>query len=217
MLIYTSIYGDYDAPKHTIRHQFVSEWRLYTDNKHIKAPGWNIVIEDRSTIATPRMQAKWRKCHPPNDAATSLYIDGSIAIRKKGVIDEARKLLESTDWAMYRNPERDTVFAEATFSATKPKYKGMRLLEQAQYYSDTFPRYKHSTLWAAGILARRYIHTIIDASHAWYDECLKWTPQDQISLPVILLRYNIEPATMSGDLYENPNFTIDYNGHRSLM
>src|ERR1035438_3406880 len=98
MLVYTSIYGGYDSPKPPRPHSCVSEWRLYTDDESVNAPGWRIVVEARDDIHS-RMRAKWRKCVPPSDIDTSLYLDGSIRLRSPHLIDAAIEALTRGDWA----------------------------------------------------------------------------------------------------------------------
>ena len=48
---------------------------------------------------------------------------------------------------------------------------------------------------------------------AWLREQLRWTFQDQISLPPLLEEFGIVPVDLPGPLYPNPRFTIRHH-HR---
>ncbi len=211
MIVYTAIYGGYDLPKPTKMHKDVVEWRLYTDDPETYAPGWTVIIEAREA-AHARMRAKWRKCHPPTDTDTSLYLDGSIRLRDVGLIEAALKALRSADWAMYPHPERTQLHEEVMVSCTMPKYRGLgsRMALQASKYAveaDDRPL----GLWAGGILARRHTQTVLKASAAWYTECEQWTYQDQLSLPIVLERHAIDvaPLTQGGGLWQNTHFAVE--------
>lgn len=216
MIVYSSIYGGYDRPKPPRPHPEVSEWRLYTDDPEIVAPGWNVVVEPRNELAHPRMQAKYRKCHPPKlgPAATSLYLDGSIRLRDPSLLDAAIEALTASDWAMYWHPERTNIVDELEASKHLRKYDGQRLDPQVTFYIDNYGRsmlLEYAGLWAAGILARRHTEKVLAASAGWWTECRTWTYQDQLSLPVVIAQSGIKPKplTLGGGIYGNPHFAIE--------
>jgi O-antigen biosynthesis protein len=214
MLVYASIYGGYDAPKPPIPHPAIAEWRLYTDSADIDAPGWHVIVEPRE--GSPRMAAKFRKCHPPDDVDRSLYLDGSIRLRSPELVLAAARALDlGGEWAMYAHPDRSNILAEADASARMAKYAKERVRQQAAHYLSDRPWTKSLPLWAAGILARQHTRRVITASAAWFEECVRWTPQDQISLPVVLDRHSITPTalTAGGSLWTNTLFAVELAGH----
>lgn len=215
MLVYTSLYGGHDTPKPPRPHPAVVEWRLYTDDARIYAPGWNVVVEPRSD-GHPRMRAKFRKCHPPRDAARTLYLDASIRLRDGKLVDHALEFLSAgAEWACYPHPERTTIAEEIEASLGMPKYRGLEplLREQLKAYGNLSTAW--GGLWAAGILARQDTERVRRAGADWYAQCLRWTYQDQVSLPIVLGRHRIHPApmTLGGSLWQNPHFTVE--PHRS--
>jgi hypothetical protein len=40
-------------------------------------------------------------------------------------------------------------------------------------------------------------------NEAWLAECLRWTYQDQLSLPYLLWRHNVRPALIPYNLWDN--------------
>lgn len=208
MIVYSTIYGGYDAPKPPRPHPAVFEWRLYTDDATIYAPGWNVVVESRPE-SHPRMKAKWRKCHPP--PGRSLYLDASIRLRDPELIEHVLAKLDEATWVMYPHPERGSIAAEVAASAPMRKYEGLseRMRQQLADYGLV------RGLWAGGIIGRASTTRVIDAGAAWFAECVKYTYQDQISLPHVLARHGIEVGALSlgGGLWQNSHFVVE--PHRS--
>jgi hypothetical protein len=195
LLVYTGIYGGYDVPKPIpdgLSDRYV--WRLYcdTDNEAI-LPGWTRIVESR--VGSPRMQAKFRKCHPPEDAKISLWIDGTVQLHSGKLIEMAVEALGGADWAMFQHPERNNILEEAEFSVPWFKYASQPLREQVAHYLRQGPV---DGLWAGGLIARRHTPTVLAASTAWFEECVRWSDQDQLSLPFILAKYGIKVAPLVG-------------------
>jgi Protein of unknown function (DUF616) len=224
VIVYTSIYGEYDEPRPAFSHPAVTDWILYTDSvatfNLAKQAGWRAVFESRHEFDEPRMQAKWRKCHPPTEAATSLYVDGSIRLHSSALVDTATAALQNHDWAMYCHTECDTLVDQIALCVAKPKYAGLipTMREQLAHYVEegvcspkqlNFP-------WAGGIIARNHTRSVLDAGRAWWDECVRWTYQDQIALPVILARHQINTGVLTGGgpLYANAHFACEFWGHK---
>lgn len=212
MIVYSSIYGGYTTPKPPRPHPHVSGWYLFTDNLKVYAPGWTVIAEPRETFGHRRLQAKYRKCHPPffhGKEEETLYLDGSIRLFDPLLIDAALEALEESDWALYRHPERANIFEEAEESKRMLKYKGLPIDAQVESYSKEVDL--SLKLWAGGIIARRLSHNVCNAGAAWFEECRKWTYQDQLSLPVVLHRFGIEPAelTLGGSIWNNPHFSVE--------
>jgi glycosyltransferase involved in cell wall biosynthesis len=206
MLVYTSICGGYDAVKPVPDGGGGYEWRLYSDSDK-GGGGWDLVPSGVKA-ATPRMQAKWHKCHPPEDVEVSLWIDGSVEIHSVSLIEAALAALEHSDWAMFRHADRSSILEEAEHSLTSQKYIGKPLREQVEYYMKNEP--VSPGLWGGGVIARRHTPKVLAASAAWFEECVRWSDQDQISLPMILAKYGIKVGelTAGGNLSHNSLFTV---------
>ena len=201
MLVYTSICGGYDEVKPVPDAGGGHEWRLYSDSGSAGG-GWTLV-PSVARADTPRMRAKWHKCHPPEDAEMSLWIDGSVQILSTALVEAAIVALERSDWAMFRHADRKSIQEEAEYSLTSLKYVGKPLREQVEHYL----KYERVApgLWGGGVIARRHTPRVLAASAAWYEECVRWSDQDQISLPMILAKYDIEVGelTAGGNLSHN--------------
>jgi hypothetical protein len=111
--------------------------------------------------------------------------------------------------ALCRHPDRDNIYDEAAASQSLAKYEGQPLLRQVETYGSEGLPNSH-TLWAGGVivrdLSRREIRRL---GRWWMRETLRWTHQDQLSLPYVLWRLDIAPAALPFHLWDNDVFTRD--------
>ena len=194
--IYSAIYGRSDWPK-PIPDLGVPCY-LYTDDRDLEAPGWEVRVV-RHHIATlrgePRLTApmlahKWWKTHPAlacPEADISLWIDGSMEITVPDYVDRCLQALGSDDWACVPHPARRCIYPEAKFSATLTwRYDAPSILAQADFYRDVVGHPANWGLIATGANVRRHTANVLELGEQWWQECLNWSHQDQLSLPVLL-------------------------------
>lgn len=212
MIAYTAIYGGYDRLAPHPHHPAVDEWGCFTDDPDLECEGWTVIYAP-PLFEHPRLSAKWWKAHPPQ-TDISLWVDGSMRLNGPGLIDAMLDGLAVSDWVLWRHPDRSSIIAEAEVSATMPKYDGLPVHEQAAHYCKQWGWGDHE-LWASTTMARRHTQTVLQAGAAWFAENEHWTYQDQISLPPILDRYDIRPATLPHSLWRNPWFC--FAGHASNL
>lgn len=185
--IYTAIYGGYETPK---KLPDGVEANLYTDNPDIVVPpGWVVHYRDMEHIApgNPMMQHKWWKTHPLEampDYDVSLWIDGSMEITHSGYVEKCLAALGDDDWATVRHPHRFCIYPEGEYSATLLRYAGQPILEQIAFYRS-IGHPEHWGLHATGANARRHTYKVAEISDMWWTECVEWSHQDQLSLPVL--------------------------------
>lgn len=201
VIVTTSIYGGYDAPKPHPNHPAVSEWICYTDDETLHAPGWTVIVEP-SPRDTPRMAAKVRKCRPPA-ADVSIWIDGSVRIHDPALIDIMLESLERGDIALWPHPARTSLLDEAEAALVLPKWQGCPLREMAQHYvAEGWP---DNELWAATVFARRHTPEVLAWGEAWLAECDSWGDEfDQLSMPVLIRKFDLVPVPLPHSLWRNP-------------
>ena len=192
-IVYTAIYGDYDKPK----AQPV-EVKLFTEATHPRK-------EDH-----PRMKAKYFKCNPHKvlDCDVSIWIDGSATIKIPGFIQWCINQLGSGDIALFKHPERDCIYKEATYCQNMPKYKDLPIAGQVmEYVRRKYPR--DNGLWACGLLIRRHNDRVARFNKLWWEHNKKYTYQDQLSFPVCAREVGLKIKTIDLDLWNND--IIDFN------
>lgn len=196
--LYTAIYGESDWPKPIPLTEVTCG--MFTDSKETAAQaeelGWEVEIvrhgittlKGEPRIVAPMMAHKWWKTHP--DLAlpgydVSLWVDGSIEITNSEYVKLCLEALGDDDWSCVPHPARTCVFTEADYSATLTwRYDGPSIHAQRDFYRQWHPG--NYGLFATGANVRRHTPDVIELSHRWWDECITWSHQDQISLPVLL-------------------------------
>jgi Protein of unknown function (DUF616) len=227
--VYTAIFGGYDDLHPPVPQSVPTDFLCYTDAPALASPGlWRVMHERRVPDLHPRMRAKWLKTHPhvlfpagrpPAGRYSALdprrlwrrydaviWIDGSIRVTSENFARDLAACLGPDGIACFRHPNRDCIYEEAEKSLRWAKYQGMPIREQAESYRrEGFPA--HHGLMAGGIIARgtRAPH-LAAIDEAWWQENLRWTYQDQLSLPVVLWRQNRTIAWIPGELWRNPWF-----------
>ena len=185
--LYTAVYGGYETPK-----KLPAGMRgvMYTDDPAIVAPDcWEVRVVDMESTAPgdPMMQHKWWKTHPEEalpGVDVSLWIDGSMEIIKEDYFELCILALGDDDWATVKHPHRFCIYPEAQFSSILERYRSQDVLGQVEFYRSI----GHPANWglhATGANARRNNARALGVSELWWDECVNWTHQDQLSLPVL--------------------------------
>lgn len=169
---------------------------------------WQVRPLEAPAGLSPRMQAKFHKVFPPSGYAWSVWIDGAYELHAgaqakffvDGLIQHSPKGL-----GLHTHPVRDCLYDEAAHAMTLPKCSGIVavLEEQAAHYArQGHP--KHSGLWAAGLLCRKDDTAIRKLMQLWWDELVRWTWRDQISLAYVLARERFAPTGWSWSMYPTP-------------
>ena len=217
--LYTAAFGGH-VPREPLIADSSIDMICFTDNPaavHAAAPAWQ-VIERRRRFAHPRMDAKWFRMNAAVELSeydTVVWADASFQFGNVGefVRSCTRCLYNNTTayktaysgTAFFVHPERSDIWTEAESSLTiwRQKYSGEPLREQVERYK-ALGLGEHQ-LWACGIQARNNQDPLIaKLDQLWFRECMRWSYQDQLSLPFVLWRMGLTPGTIPGDIYVGP-------------
>ncbi len=227
IVVYTACFGNHDRPVDIPGLAGIADLCCFTDQNglHESLPSFNTFYR-RSVFRTPRMDAKWFKMSATHLFPThdwSIYIDASVRVKDPlALVEAVRDALEQPvsdrQLAFFAHPEdpQRSLEDEARFSMTMPKYAGEPCIEQvAHYRSAGMP--SGSPLWlyqllAGGCIGRK--HSDINAAFekAWFDECVHWSCQDQLSLPYVLWRQQRAVGIIPGSIYDNAFLSRVWSG-----
>lgn len=200
-VVITANYGSVDGPPHApVRQRDVDvEWHYYTD-AYVKAPDPWITHHVAPLDANPNLAAKFYRATPPITTTPHviwidanmqimhpLFVVGALASRRDGI-------------AAWRHPRRDCVYTEAVacleHESQGGKYEAYRerIYEQVATYKDEgYPA--HNGLYACGTIAWDLsAPDVHEFGTAWLRECHRWSPQDQVSFPVVAWRLGLKPG-----------------------
>lgn len=197
--LYTAVYGGYETPKPIRVHSRVP-CVMYTDSDVVaekaEAVGWQprlvrhyiTTLRGDPKVVGPMLAHKWWKTHPHlalPEAHISLWLDGSMELTVGNYVERAIAALGDDDWACVPHPARNCIYPEAWFSATLARYDAPSILAQANFYREVVGHPVSWGLIATGANVRRHTDSVIELSDQWWDECINWSHQDQLSLPVL--------------------------------
>jgi len=222
--IYTAVFGGYDPLRSAVKQSLPTDFVCFTDRIGIgRSKPWIVRRSIAKPSMSPRMQAKWFKMHAhklfPNGAPLvsfwpfkhrrydfTIWIDASLEVTSPTFAAEVISQVGSSGLAVFPHPDRDCIFDEAVASSHWAKYKGQNLSEQAAAYrAEGYPA--HNGLVAAGILVRDVnAPNLPGLDEAWWEENLRWTYQDQLSLPVVWWRAGQRFSVINAGLWTNSWF-----------
>ena len=222
--IYTAIYGGYDSLKPQPKQSIPADFICFTD-ADLEAPAPWIAIRDmRLPDLHPRLRAKWHRTHPHSMFPAlplrrawrwflkrythTIWIDGSVQLTSRDFAKVATESAQRTGWAMFAHPRRNCIYDEFAFSLSMLKYREQPMAEQVQYYrAEGFP--EHAGLMATGIIVRQTNRQDIAAANEdWWQENLRWSYQDQLSLPFVFWRRGMKWDVIPGNLWSNDLFRV---------
>lgn len=224
--VYTAICGGYDTLKPIPEQDVACDYICFSDDPGLTNPGpWKILPAVCEDQRHPRMRARvFKTLHHrlfkrgrlrgrifgPRYAHT-VWIDGSIQVKSASFVREFVQHIGASGWSMFVHPDRDCIYPEAEFSMTMPKYRDQPIAGQvAAYRAEGYPA--DNGLMATGLIARSTMADLNAIEKMWWNENLRWSYQDQLSLPVVLWRLRRSYDPVQKNLWSNEWF--DWIPHR---
>lgn len=177
----------------------------------------------RPLSVAPRMQAKAHKMlgweYAP-DADLIIWLDSAYRIKSPGFVRWMISRLGPADCCFMPHPDRKTIREEAQFMAERmaagdryliDRYQGEPFREQVAHYlaDPTFD--PAARLISAGCFIYRANWRVIAMMRHWLAECVRWTVQDQLSLPYVLHAARVSTSWLDSGVFDCPH--LEYVGH----
>ena len=226
--IYTAIYGEYDDLAEQPPQSVPTDFVCFTDGVPRAVPPWAVVRNRRRGHLSPRMRAKFFKVlshrvfprgrpamletfpfglrgrRYPYDYV--IWIDASIRITRADFAEMMIAEIGQAGMSMIVHPDRDCVYDELDATIAWGKYQAAPVTEQvASYRQEGYPA--HRGLMAGGLITRACGDlSVAQINEAWWAEQVRWTDQDQLSLPVVLWRLGREVSVVRIPLWTSGYF-----------
>jgi len=204
--VVSSVFGGYDEPVF-VEQSVECSYVMVTDGDCLVPAGWEH-RQVRNDGFPTRLLAKFPKCRPWTVAEAEFYVwlDGSIQ-PSVDLVDSMLDCLGDADCGFYTHPDRTTISSEAEASIKIKKYEDQDVQGQVEeYLAQGHP--DDWGLWAAGLFIVRDTPAIRRMGERWLEEIVKWSHQDQLSLPFVLREQGLRPVPLHGGLRGNPLFRI---------
>lgn len=232
--VYTAIFGAYDPLRRVPEQDVACDYVCFTDNPALANPGrWRIIHAPILPERHPRMRAKFFKILHHRIFARSrlaygglirerffggrrydhtVWIDGSIQVKSSSFVREFTKQVGASGWSMLVHPDRSCIYTEAQFSKTMLKYREQPIDPQIEAYkAEGYPA--DNGLIANSLIARSTSADLTAINEMWWSENVRWTYQDQLSLPLVLWRLGRSYDPVQKNLWANEWF--NWIPHRS--
>lgn len=205
-----------------------------THNVDFRFRHYGNVRDHRKNALTARARCKIDKCfawqlYPGYDAY--VHTDSTVTWNSpEAVVDFVGQMGES-QWLGFKHPKRERVDLEAIYvdgciAANNPyhkgRYQGEDIIAQANLYMrmEKQLKLKMPPMLENGIFAYKSdLPANLNGGKTagmmtmWFGEMMRWSVQDQISLPYVMMMYGIEPAYAEGEVRDNQWTTYSTKDH----
>lgn len=215
----SALYGDYDTFKEPVRQNGSVQYVCLTDNPDITSDVWEVVHWPKPHMK-PLLAAKAPKMLPAwyTDAKASVWVDMSVQVLHPDFAMQAAECARD-GVATWPHPWNADLIAEASESATQPRYEGQRVVEQVARFFDagldpkTPPRH-------TAVVARAHNEATERMGLLW-DAEYEWSAADQIGFVwachasgVSTYELPIDQAYLMGfRLRPRPDPWLSHHGH----
>ena len=197
-VVYTAIFGGKDTAKNMDICEDV-DYILFTDDPNLESDQFKIHVVP-PLYDDPVRSAKYYKILAHRIFPSylySLWIDGSIQLSNVDLHQLFDQYLKEFDLAFHLHPIRDCIYAEAEKCIELGKDNPEIIKKQMAYYrSQNYP--EHAGLISGGIIFRNHTKMVKRFNEAWWNEICKHSRRDQLSLPYVLRKLDIEIFSIPG-------------------
>lgn len=190
-VVYTALIGEYEAlNEQPTASTSDIDFVCFTDNPTATSESWQIrLIEPRFPLDAIR-SARYLKVKGPElltEYDESLWIDNSVLLRTEpgAILDE---WLATTDAAIPVHSYRTSVLGEFDTVAAQGYDDPARVYEQLIHYSSTSDGVLAEVPYWTALLARRHTPAVLETMALWFDQILRYSRRDQLSINYVIDR-----------------------------
>lgn len=206
--VYTAIYDNYDVlidPKVT---EDEVDYICFTDDPDIESEVWETRVQrpmEDPTLANRRVKILTHEYL--DEYEYTIYIDGNIEIKGK-VMPLINDYLSNSDFAVYKHPERSSLYDEADACINQNKAENKKVIEQIDHYRKQGFQDEQDLSENRIIFRRHNEPKIKDLMWNWWREVSERTSRDQLSLMYVLWQHNIAYNLIPHSVRDAPQFSI---------
>lgn len=168
------------------------------NDKYIKNDFYDMRITSRNRMSAV-MQQRHTKIIIPDEIFNNYEYSAYVDCKRPLGVDFERSvnlLKPGSSFLTRKHPKRDCVYDEAEFCIEKKGVKGNvnDIKRQMKYYQRIgYPA--HDGLYYTAILFRRHTERLKVYSRLWWEQLVRFSHRDQISLPFIRWKHGLDIST----------------------
>lgn len=214
-IVYTALIGDYDILEDP---DFVSDeidYVCFTNNRKMRSKIWNIEYLKDDSLSDV-MLARKIKMFPQiylNESGIVYWVDAKCRILSD-LREYKRKYWGNSGFLLFPHYERNCICDEtAELISYKNKDKRDFILQTAVYLNEGYP-VDYGLYDTACIVRDTNNLDVRKLMSLWWDELVKYSYRDQLSLPYVCWKYNFCPDIC--DLYIYKNSWLQVKAHKKV-
>jgi len=203
-VVFTAISGNYDCLKEPKYMNEDVDYICFTDNEDLESGTW-LMAPFPTSFEDKTLQARHVKTLAHrflSEYDISIWIDANVVIRQD-IVELAQNALSLADIAMFQHPQNhSSVSEEVQACISLDKEIPNKLLEQESLYYALGFTDSGNPIPASYVIFRRHNKPdIMLAMEDWWLHILSYSKRDQVSLPFIIWKNNINVTLLSHDLF----------------
>lgn len=220
IVVYTCLFGNYDALKIPLHEDPRVEYVLFTDNKDIDGKVWKTNLIHKNQLKSDRFNSRLAKILSHKylpDHDVSVYIDASFLLVVKDVFDMVKQCLGDGEIALWPHHSRNCIYDEIEYVL----YSSDRVVD-TEASKRLYSKYKNNNfpagygLFENGIIFRKNTERIRKLNSLWWDEYVSGVERDQFSLMYCLWKLNISSKRITVGEQVRKNPFVKYTRHPVL-
>ena len=205
-VIYTNIMGDYESLNEELVPNFLDiPLVCFTDNKNLKSDKWNCIYVEPKFPSDPIRSSRYLKIighELLNKFEEIMWVDNCVQLKPNALL-LFDIYLKNNDLAIpihsFRENLKDEFMTVLDYGYDNPSI----LMEQMINYNHESSDILKSKVFWSGIILKRNSLIVKDATRLWFDQLVRYSKRDQLSLPYVLSKVKINFESINIDNFES--------------
>lgn len=195
--VYTCITNGYDSLKEPLKVTKGWDYVAFTDDSSLKSSIWDVRYIKKAK--DPIRQQRKIKCLPHKflpEYDRTFWIDGSYSLVRD--LSLLMDNYEDAVWVAKLHPARKNIMQEAVAVMKAAKDADDVVMAQMDAYGPAI-----KGLWETGLMIRNNTPAVNKVCEDWYEEIVKHSHRDQLSLPYVFAKNRFKPTDIRPKVIES--------------
>jgi hypothetical protein len=208
LAVYSVLFGRYESLiEQPVAASYGAHLVMFTDDPDLRSETWEVRYLAPRLPGDPARSSRWPKVFPHRlfpDHDVSLYIDNLVLLKRDPATMANELLPPESDMASIRHGWRTDVLDEAAAVERLGLDAPWLVAEQLRHYAASDPESLRGGLLSNGVMLRRH-HApgVMAVMDRWWDQILRYSRRDQLSLPWCLRAEGLQPLVHELDNFDN--------------
>jgi len=216
IVVYTALFGEYDDLKTPPQPINGCDFVCFTNNRKLKSEIFDIRYLNIKGMDNTRRN-RMVKLLPHrffSDYEYSLYLDGSVSIKRTDIKEFTLTHLAKHNWAVFSHPSRNCIYEELDACIERQKDDPETMRRQIEFYRRQAHPEQYGLTQNTILLRRHNKPDIIRFSELWWQELERFSKRDQLSIPYVARKEQLDYTLLPGTIRNNDYFEIHHHKNK---